>query len=81
MTYMEALQNRIDSLCRQRRFSINKLANMSGLRQSTVDSIMKGKAKNTTLRTVGKLANGFSMTVSEFLDFPEMNAATFSEEE
>lgn len=41
---------------------------------------MKGKTKNPKLKTLHKLAVGLEMTVSELLDFPEMNFTAFDDE-
>jgi len=41
---------------------------------------MKGKTKNPKLKTLHKLAIGLGMTVSELLDFPEMNETAFDDE-
>ena len=41
---------------------------------------MKGKTKNPKLKTLHKLAIGLDMTVSELLDFPEMNEMEFEDE-
>ncbi len=41
---------------------------------------MKGKTKNSKLKTLHKLAVGLGMTVSELLDFPEMNEVAFEDE-
>ena len=48
--------------------------------QSTVENIMSGKTKNSKLKTLHKLALGLEMTVSELLDFPEMNETIFEDE-
>lgn len=58
----------------------NRLATLSGITQSTVDNLMKGKTKNPKLKTFHKLAVGLDMTVSELLDFPEMNETVFEDE-
>ena len=81
MEYHEIIIGRIAALCRQRGLSYNRLAGMSGLRQSTVDNIMRGVSKNPRVKTLHKLAYAFNMTLSEFLDFPEMNEAVFDEGE
>lgn len=80
MTYSEVLFMRIESLCKKRGITLNGLATLSGVGQSTLDSIAKGKSKNPTMRTVHRIANFFNMTPSEFLDYPEMNAFSFDEE-
>lgn len=46
---------------------------MSGLKQSTVDNILRGSSKNPKIKTLHKIATTFNMTLSEFLDFPELN--------
>jgi len=53
---------------------------LSGITQSTVDNLMKGKTKNPKLKTLHKLVIGLGMTVSELLDFPEMNEMIFEDE-
>ncbi len=81
MTYSEAIILRLWQLCRERNITINKLANQSGVTQSTVENIMSGKTKNPKLRTLHKLAIGLDMTVSQLLNFPEMNEALFDDED
>ena len=41
----------------------------------------KGKSKNPKVRTLHKIANVFGMTLSEFLDFPELNDYSIDDEE
>ena len=64
----EAIANRIKELCQERGIRINKLALLSGLTQSTVDSILRGKSKNPQLATLLKISEGLGISVSEFLD-------------
>lgn len=80
MTYSEIIVFRLKKLCEQKGISINKLATLSGITQSTLDNIMKGNTKNPKLKTLHKLAMGLDMTVSELLDFPEMNETLFDDE-
>lgn len=81
MTYSEAIIKRLSDLCSKNNITINKLATLSGITQSTVDNLMKGKTKNPKLKTLHKLAVGLNMTVSELLDFHEMNEEKFDDEE
>lgn len=67
--------------CNQRRISINKLALMSNVKQSTIDNIIQGNSKNPTAKTLHKIATAFNMTLSEFLDFEELNNYSFEEDE
>lgn len=80
MTYSDAVIQRLTALCTERNITINKLASLSGITQSTVENIMSGKTKNPKLKTLHKLAVGLGMTVSELLDFPEMNETIFDDE-
>ncbi len=80
MRYSEAIIKRLTELCEERKITINKLATLSGITQSTVDNLMRGKTKNPKLKTLHKLAIGLGMTVSELLDFPEMNETAFEDE-
>ena len=81
MTYSEVIIKRLRNLCDERKLSVNRLANMSGLTQSTLDNIMKGATRNPQLKTLHKIATGLNMTVSQLLDFPEMNETLFEENE
>lgn len=77
MEYAELYVKRIRSLCDTRGISINKLARMSDMKQSTLDNIMRGITKNPGVKTMHKIALAFSMTLAEFLDFEELNAYSF----
>ncbi len=77
MEYAELYVKRIRSLCDTRGISINKLARMSDMKQSTLDNIMRGITKNPGVKTIHKIALAFSMTLAEFLDFEELNAYSF----
>lgn len=80
MTYSDIIIKRLTDLCNQRNITVNKLSTLSGITQSTVENIMNGKTKNPKLKTLHKLAVGLDMTVSELLDFPEMNETIFEDE-
>ncbi len=73
MGYSEIFAARIRQLCKRHNITINRLATMSGLKQSTIDNILRGVSKNPQIKTLHKIAIAFNMTVSEFLDFPELN--------
>lgn len=72
-SYEKIISNRISKLCEERDISINKLAALSGIRQSTLQNIVTGNTKNPTVKTLNKIAKGFGLTLAEFLDFPELN--------
>lgn len=81
MTYSKAIIKRLTALCTEKGITINKLATLSGITQSTVENLMKGKTKNPKLKTLHKIATGLNMTVSELLDFYEMNEEKFDDED
>lgn len=80
MTYSQIISIRLRQLCSSRNITINRLATLSGITQSTVENIMNGQTKNPTLKTLCNLASGLEMTVSELLDFPEINEVPIEEE-
>ena len=81
MDYSELYVARIRKLCKARGIAINKLATMSDVKQSTLDNIVRGLTKNPRVKTLYKIAIAFNMTLSEFLDFPELNAYSFEDDE
>lgn len=81
MGYSDIYVKRIYSLCKERGIAINKLATMSGVSQSTLDNIVRGVTKNPGVVTIHKVANAFNMTISEFLDFKELNDYSFEDDE
>ena len=81
MKYEDIIAQRILSLCKKRGITVNKLATMCGIHQSTLDNIVRGISKNPRIMTLHKIANAFNMTVSEFLDFKELNDYSFDEDE
>ena len=77
--YAQILVDRILSLCKSKGISINKLSEMSGVSQSTLDNLVNGRTFNPRIRTLHQIALAFSMTVSEFLDFQALNDYSFEE--
>ncbi len=80
MTYSDAIIKRLTDICRERQIATNKLADMSGITQSTLQDLMTGKTKNPKLKTLHKIAVGLDMTVSQLLDFKELNNDIFDDE-
>jgi transcriptional regulator with XRE-family HTH domain len=80
MTYSDVIRRRLEYLIDQRGITVNRLATLSGITQSTVENIVHGKTRNPKLKTLHRLACGLDMTVSELLDFPEMDETIFDDE-
>ena len=68
MNISEAVAIRIRELLKEKNLTQYNLEQNSCLSHDTVKSIMKGKAKGVNLKTVIAIADGFGMTVCEFLD-------------
>ena len=66
MNVGEAVRERILELCREYNISINKLSDMSGVTQSTVNNIVSGRNNSTTVSTIQKLCDGLGITIEEF---------------
>lgn len=81
MNYSDIYVNRILKLCKQRGISINKLATISNVKQSTLDNIVRGLTKNPRVKTLHKIAIAFNMTLAEFLDYKELNDYSFEEDD
>lgn len=79
MEYAELYIKRIRKLCKERGITINKLAVMSDVRQSTLDNIVRGITKNPGVKTIHKIAIAFNMTLAEFLDFEDLNEYSFDD--
>lgn len=80
MTYAEVIAKRLLQLCDERKITVHKLSTLSGISHATIHDIISGKSKNIKLSTLHKIAVGLGMTVSELLDFPEMNTTIFEDE-
>ena len=68
MNISQATAKRIIELCKSRRITVNKLSNISGVTQSTVNDIVNNKAKNIGVVTIKKLCDGLEITITEFFD-------------
>lgn len=70
MTIGNAVRQRILQLCAQRYITVNKLASLSGVTQSTVNNIVSGRNQSATISTIKKLCDGLDMTIQEFFNDP-----------
>ena len=78
--YSKIIVDRILQLCRTREISINKLAEMSGVSQSTLDNLINGKTFNPKIMTLHKIAIAFNMTPAELLNYQKMNDYSFEDQ-
>lgn len=68
MTIGEAVKQRLLGLCKSRDITINKLATLSGITQSTLNNIVSGRNNSTTISTIKKLCDGLDITIIDFFD-------------
>ena len=66
MNIGEAVKLRILELCQQRNISVNKLATISGVTQSTINNIVSGRNNSTTISTIKKLCDGLDISIEDF---------------
>ena len=68
MTVNDAVAKRITQLLAEKKMTQYRLEQQSGIQHGHMQWIMSGKSRTVTLSTVMMLANGFGMTVIEFLN-------------
>ena len=66
MNIGEACRIRIQELCDKRGITLNKLAIISGITQSTLNNIVSGRNKSTTVCTIKKICDGIEISITEF---------------
>lgn len=59
---------KINKILIEKNIITNKLANMSCLTQSTVDSLVNGKSKNPKLLTIVRICDGLGISLEEFFN-------------
>lgn len=65
-----AVKERILEFCSERDITVNKLATISGVAQSTLNNIISGRNNSTTVSTIKKLCDGLDISISEFFSSP-----------
>ena len=68
MTIGEACRKRISELCGERNITINKLAIVSGVTQSTLNNLMSGRNNSATVATLKKLCDGLEISIIDFFN-------------
>ena len=63
-----AIKLRILELCKIHDITINKLATISGVTQSTLNNIVSGRNNSTTVSTIKKLCDGLEISIQDFFN-------------
>ncbi len=78
MTINDAVAKRISKLLKEKQIKQYNLEQNSGIAHGSMACIMNGRNKTVTLTTIYLLANGFNMTIQEFLDDPVFDKSNFN---
>ncbi len=70
MKLSTAVSQKILKLCEEKNISINKLAAISFVTQSTVQGLIQEKSQSPKLATIKKICEGLGITLEEFFDDP-----------
>ncbi len=70
MDLQQAVKIRISELCKENNLTINGLAMLSGISQSTVNSLIDGTSQNPKLLTILRLCLGLNIELKDFFDAP-----------
>ena len=73
MTVKDAVANRFQQLCAERRIKPNELANRAGVTPSSVYSMLDPKRREVSVNLVKKLCDGLEITLGEFFSTPEFD--------
>lgn len=66
MKLREAMSKKLLKICDEKDISINKLATICCLTQSTVQNIIEGNSVNPKLLTIVRICDGLGITLEEF---------------
>lgn len=64
----EATRKRILELCNQHNITLNRMATLSGITQSTLNNIISGRNNSTTISTIKKICDGLEIHIRDFFN-------------
>lgn len=68
MRISRAVSEKLLKILKEKDITVNKLASICCLTQSTVDSLINGKSKNPKLLTIVRICDGLDLSLKEFFD-------------
>ena len=68
MKICEAVSKKLLNICEEREISVNKLATISCLTQSTVQNLIECNSNNPKMLTIVRICDGLSIDLYEFFD-------------
>ena len=64
----EAVKIRILDLCKENNITVNKLATICGITQSTLNNIVSGRNNSATVSTIKKICDGLEISIQDFFN-------------
>ena len=68
MKLSSAISQKILKICDEKNISVNKLASICCLTQSTVQSLIAGRSKNPKMLTIIRICEGLEIKPKDFFD-------------
>lgn len=68
MKLSSAVSKKILKICVEKNISVNKLATICCITQSTVQSLIEGKSKNPKMLTIIRICEGLDIPLKDFFD-------------
>lgn len=68
MDLQKAIRLRILNLCKEHNITINKLATLAGVRQSTINSIINGHSQKVQVLTILRICLGLNIQLNDFFN-------------
>ena len=73
-TVGDCVAERIVDLCNDRKITLNRLSNICGINQSTLNNIVSRNNRCANVSTVKKICDGLGITLVEFFDTEEFRS-------
>lgn len=61
-----AVKLRILELCKEKNITVNRLATICGITQSTLSNIVGGRNNSATISTIKKICDGLNLNIRDF---------------
>lgn len=74
MKTQDILVERINNLCKEKRMSYYALSYRSAVPMTTLMHIVDKSTANPGILTIGKLCEGFEISIKDFFDVPEFES-------
>lgn len=66
MMVKDAVAERFQKICSEKKIKLNELANISGVTPSSVYSLMDPKRRNVSIVLIKKLCDGLEISIKDF---------------